>query len=96
MSSGTSAEVSDGLYLSSTLEILKSIAQNEGPVAYKFFLGFCGWGAGQLERELTGDGWLVVHAPDIDVFTTNADDYFTLLMEKAGVSGGFISGAGHA
>jgi putative transcriptional regulator len=96
MEHGTSAEVREGLYLSSTLEMLKAIADNEGPVDYKFFLGFCGWNAGQLEKELTGDGWLVVDAPDVDIFTTNADDFYGVLMEKAGILGGFISGAGNA
>ena len=31
----------------------------------RFFIGFSGWSAGQLERELGEPSWLVAHAPPV-------------------------------
>lgn len=49
------------------------------------FLGYAGWGAGQLDAELAGDDWIVADfAPD-DAFT---DDPETLWSRALGRKGG--------
>lgn len=45
--------------LSGSLDILKAIAANEGPDRYIIALGYSGWGAGQLEHEMTMQGWFL-------------------------------------
>jgi len=45
---------------------------NEGPMS--FFLGYAGWDAGQLERELNTGAWLVTPARADIVFDPDADD----------------------
>ncbi|WP_336966044.1 YqgE/AlgH family protein [Sphingobium aquiterrae] len=45
--------------LSGSLGILQAIARGDGPRHYLIALGYAGWGAGQLEREMTGHGWFL-------------------------------------
>lgn len=49
------------LSISSTLEILKDMANNKGPKKSLVALGYAGWGAGQLEKEILENAW--IYAP---------------------------------
>jgi putative transcriptional regulator len=53
-----SVEVSSGINLTSSLDILRAIADGEGPDDYLVILGFSGWASGQLESELQQNSWL--------------------------------------
>jgi putative transcriptional regulator len=44
--------------LTSTLDVLKDIAAGKGPQRWLATLGYTGWGAGQLEGEMTRHGWM--------------------------------------
>lgn len=46
----------------------------EDPQAMRFFVGYAGWGPGQLEDELNQGGWLVTPASAAVVFDPDADD----------------------
>lgn len=48
-----------GWGLSGSLDILKAIASGEGPQSFIVALGYAGWGAGQLDKELARPGWFV-------------------------------------
>ena len=50
--------------LTATLDILKAIAQGRGPSRWIAALGYAGWGPGQLEEELCGNGWFATPASD--------------------------------
>jgi putative transcriptional regulator len=52
-----SVHVGDRWVLTATLDILRAIAAGTGPKTWVAALGYAGWGAGQLEEELTGHGW---------------------------------------
>lgn len=43
--------------LSGTVDVLRAIADGTGPSQWLVALGYAGWGAGQLEEELTRHGW---------------------------------------
>lgn len=55
-------EVGQGLYLTTSRDILQSIAQGQGPDNAVVTLGCAGWGPGQLEQELMDNSWLAVPA----------------------------------
>jgi putative transcriptional regulator len=52
--------VSDRLYVTTSRDILEAMASGAGPAHAVVALGCAGWGAGQLEQELTEDSWLTV------------------------------------
>ncbi len=57
---GNSYSVTDEVCLTATLDVLKAMAFGPVPSDALFALGYCGWGAGQLEGEIKGNGWLTV------------------------------------
>lgn len=60
--------VNKNIYLTSTVEILESIATGHGPRESIVAIGCAGWDAGQLEYEIKHDTWLVVPANDKIIF----------------------------
>ncbi len=46
----------------------------DAPGTMRFFVGYAGWGPGQLESELNQGGWLVTRANADVVFDPDADD----------------------
>ena len=51
--------VGDGLYLTTSRDVLEAMAAGDGPRQSLVALGCAGWGAGQLEAELVDDSWLL-------------------------------------
>jgi putative transcriptional regulator len=60
------------LKLTTSRDILHDIASNQGPSNYLVALGCSGWGAGQLEKEIIENSWLV-SAADTDILFS--DDF---------------------
>lgn len=58
----SSLTVSQGLFLTTSRDILEALAQGRGPRNVLIALGCAGWGAGQLESELAENSWLTVPA----------------------------------
>jgi putative transcriptional regulator len=61
-------EVSDGLHVTTSRDILESMARGEGPAEAAMALGYAGWDAGQLEDELLQNSWLTAPCDDSIVF----------------------------
>ena len=93
----TTIPVSEAIYLTSTVEILKSIIAGRGPRKAAVALGYAGWGAGQLEREIRDNAWLTMEAdPDI-VFAHNNDEKYSALINRLGIgAANFIPEGGRA
>ncbi|MEQ8600227.1 MAG: YqgE/AlgH family protein [Devosia sp.] len=58
--SGNTYKVTEEIGLTATLDILKAMAFGPAPQAALFALGCCGWSPGQLEDEISANGWLTV------------------------------------
>jgi len=50
--------VSDDITVTTSRDILAAVARGEGPGQALIALGYAGWGAGQLEREMAENAWL--------------------------------------
>jgi len=90
-------DVEDGIALTATVDILKSIARGYGPRQSMLALGYAGWGPGQLDDEIRANGWL--QAPgDLElVFDTDLDTKWERAIFKLGIDPRMLSGeAGHA
>ena len=83
--------------MTATLDILEDLADGRGPGRALLALGYAGWGPGQLEAELTQNGWLTCDG-DLDlVFATPDRDKWEAALAKHGVSALMLSSeAGHA
>ena len=46
--------------LSGTVDVLRAIAEGQGPTRWLVALGYAGWGAGQLDGEMLRHGWFNV------------------------------------
>lgn len=89
--------IDDSVALTATIDILKSIADGDGPKHSLLALGYAGWSAGQLDDEIHANGWLSVPADDLLVFGDNLDTRWEAAMGKLGVSVNMLSGeAGRA
>ena len=55
---GTTLVVDDQFAMTATRDVLKDLANGQGPDNAILALGYSGWGAGQLENELLQNGWL--------------------------------------
>lgn len=48
----------------------------------RMFLGYSGWGAGQLENEIREEGWFVVPLQDGDLFTAEPDGLWRRVLRR--------------
>lgn len=89
--------IDDNVALTATIDVLRSIADGDGPRHSLLALGYAGWGAGQLDDEIQANGWLSVPADDSLVFGGNLDTRWEAAMGKLGVNVNMLSGeAGRA
>jgi len=71
--------------LSTSLDVLKAIAAGTGPSRFIVALGYAGWGAGQLDAEMTRHGWFAAQGrPDI-LFGTPAEERWASAWRGEGV-----------
>jgi putative transcriptional regulator len=83
--------------LTATLDILRAIAEGRGPERWVAALGYAGWGAGQLEDELVGDGWFNTPATDQILFGNDVGDRWAASFATAGIDTRLLAaGAGTA
>ena len=80
-----SIQVSDRWALTATLDILKAIAEGKGPTRWIAALGYAGWGAGQLEQELCGNGWFATEGSDDLLYECDVDNRWSAGFKSAGI-----------
>jgi putative transcriptional regulator len=78
--------VANGIYLGADFELLKTALMHEtiDEQHAKFFLGYSGWGAGQLDGELKEEAWLVANADKKIVFSNQQNDIYKKSLEPLG------------
>ena len=86
-----SVDVSGRWRLSGTLDILKAIAEGRGPSRWVAALGYAGWGAGQLEQELSGNGWFATPGTDALLYDHDVETRWTAGFQSAGIDARLLS-----
>jgi len=76
---GDHAEIVRGIYFSTEKDELEWLLKQPKPKA-KFFVGYSGWGPGQLERELETGSWLTAGADAKLVFQVGNPDLWSKLV----------------
>lgn len=71
--------------LSSTVDVLRAIADGSGPARWIVALGYAGWSAGQLEGELGTPGWFSAPAGDALLWDVETDARWASAFRAAGV-----------
>jgi len=71
--------------LTSTLDILRAIAEGGGPSRWLVALGYAGWGEGQLDGEMRRHGWFATRGDDTILFERPASQRWELAMRGAGI-----------
>lgn len=89
--------IGDNLCLTATRDALHAIASSHPPERAVLALGYSGWGAGQIEVELSQNAWLVADCdPDI-VYAQNHEDKWRAALDQLGISPAFLqTEGGHA
>ena len=86
-------KVDSEIFLTSNISILKSIVKGDGPKKSLFALGYAGWLAGQLEDELSHDGWLVAPGNSKLIFECKAEKKWSEAIKSIGINPNFLSSA---
>ena len=92
-----SIEICDAIGIATSRDILKAIANGEGPENSLIALGYAGWGAGQLEHEIKENVWLNAPADMSIIFRTAIEHRWEAAVALAGVDLDKLSSdVGHA
>ncbi|MGB6116736.1 MAG: YqgE/AlgH family protein [Mesorhizobium sp.] len=93
----SSLPVSEDICLTATMDILRAMSRGNGPRNALMTLGYSGWGAGQLEREVTGNDWLTCPANFDLLFDADIDSKYDRVLATIGIDLSRLSSvAGHA
>jgi len=89
--------ITDRIGITTSRDILAAIAEGAGPDHSLVALGYAGWGAGQLERELADNAWLSGPADEQILFRRPVEERWSAAAALLGVDLNLLSGdAGHA
>jgi len=90
-----------GLEMTTSRDVLEALSSGAGPKKILVTLGYSGWGAGQLEDELSRNGWLNIEASSFDtgdiIFDTPVEQRYEKALRLLGIDPRMLSQeAGHA
>jgi putative transcriptional regulator len=91
------APVTDSIQVTTSQDILSAMAIGDGPKRAVIALGYAGWGAGQLESEISENAWLSVPACADILFDTPFEERWREAAATLGIDLATLSNeAGHA
>ena len=93
----SSLTIAPDIHLTSSGDILEAIAIGLGPENAVIALGYAGWGAGQLEEEMSDNCWLTLPADSNIIFDTPYEQRLSTAVAKLGIDFNLMPlQAGHA
>jgi putative transcriptional regulator len=89
--------VSETISLTTSRDVLEAIASGVGPEQYLVALGYAGWGAGQLEKEMLDNAWLNTPCGKQVMFDAPVNLRWTAAAEQIGIDINLLTApAGHS
>lgn len=85
--------VDDRIGMTATLDIIEDIAQGTGPQTSLLALGYAGWGPGQLEDEISNNGWLTCDPRNDIVFGRANEHKWSAALKTLGIDPVVLSSA---
>lgn len=93
----SSHRVSESVQVTTSRDILNALARGEGPRDAFIALGYAGWEAGQLEREMLDNAWLSLPVDDRLIFDMPYEERWQAAWHLLGVDSSRVSHqSGHA
>ena len=93
----TTHRVSEHVQVTTSRDVLAAIAHGEGPQDAFVALGYAGWDAGQLEREMLDNAWLSLPMDERIVFDLPFEERWQAAWQLLGIDSSRVSFvAGHA
>ncbi|NKF50051.1 YqgE/AlgH family protein [Shewanella sp. WXL01] len=80
-----SFQVSDYCVLTSSRDVLSSLATEDAPDNYIVALGYSGWGKDQLEQELADNTWLTIKATPELLYDLDYDSLWQKAAKQLGI-----------
>ena len=72
--------------ISSSIKVLKNISKSSKMQKSMFLFGYCGWAAGQLEKELQNNYWLLSQANKNIIFDTNNSEKWQQALKTLSIT----------
>ena len=90
-------EIGDGLFLTTSRDILDQMAKGNGPDQVIMSLGYAGWAPGQLEHEIKNNSWFTTPVNKDILFSQDMQHKWTLSAKLIGIDPNLYSHqVGHA
>ena len=93
----SSLTVTDDVAFTTSIDVLEAVASGAGPARMLVSIGYAGWSPGQLEEEISRNGWLTVAADPRVLFDLPIDERYTAAIKLLGIDPLMLATeAGHA
>ncbi len=84
-------EIPGGLEMTTSKDVLEALSAGGGPKRVLVTLGYSGWGAGQLEDEISRNGWINVSAAPEVIFDTPVEQRYERALSLLGIDPAMLS-----
>ncbi|PCJ16707.1 MAG: YqgE/AlgH family protein [Gammaproteobacteria bacterium] len=93
----SSVQIGTDLYLTTSQDILESIALGQGPESFMITLGYAGWSSHQLEDEISQNFWLTCSSDQDILFNIDIENRWQATANILGIDLNLVATeAGHA
>ncbi|MFL2543249.1 MAG: YqgE/AlgH family protein [Alphaproteobacteria bacterium] len=77
--------IGKGVALTSTAEFFEDLSKGKGPENSIFALGYAGWGAGQIEKEILANSWMTLSADSKFLFDDEVSNKWSKAYNLLGI-----------
>ena len=84
-----SIQIGAGLSVSRSETALRALCRAREDLI-RMFIGYAGWGPGQLEQEIKEGAWLVTHSSESLIFETAEAEIWDRAFQQIGIDPGFL------